>query len=88
MPGILKAMSKPVSGFPALRANKVLRILRRIGYVQVRQAGSHIRLEAEGRRPIVLSTHAGKGVPPRHLRDMLVNKAGLSDGEIDALLSR
>ena len=79
-------MTRPDSGFPALKANKVLRILRRIGYRQVRQAGSHIRLEAEGRKPIVFSTHAGKEVPPRHLRDMLVNKARLTDEEIDALL--
>lgn len=79
-------MARPAVGFPALKARKVLRILRRIGYVEARQAGSHIRLEAEGRMPIVFSTHAGKEVPPRHLRDMLVNRAGLSDEEIDALL--
>ena len=79
-------MPKPVSEFPALKASKVLRLLRRIGYSPVRQSGSHIRLEAEGRKPIVFSTHAGKEVPPRHLRGMLVEKAGLSDQEIDALL--
>ena len=79
-------MVRPAAEFPALKANKVLRILRRIGYVQVRRSGSHIRLEAIGKQPIVFSTHAGREVPPRHLRDMLVNKAGLSESEIDALL--
>ena len=79
-------MAKPVTEFPALKANKVLRMLLRIGYVPVRQTGSHIRLEAEGRKPIIFSTHAGREVPPRHLRSMLVEKAGLSDSEIDALL--
>lgn len=83
---MLRHMPKPDSEFPALKVSKALSILRRIGYVKVRQAGSHIRLEAEGRLPIVFSTHVGKEVPPRHLRDMLVNKAGLSDQEIDALL--
>lgn len=34
----------------------------------------------------MFSTHVGQEVPPRHLRDMLVEKAGLSDQEIDALL--
>lgn len=77
---------RPVSEFPALKANKVLRLLHRIGYRSVRQSGSHVRLEAEGRKPIVFSTHVGQEVPPRHLRDMLVEKAGLSDQEIDALL--
>ena len=80
------SVARPVSEFPALKANKVLRMLHRIGYRSVRQSGSHVRLEAEGRTPIVFSTHAGKEVPPRHLRDMLVEKAGLSDQEIDALL--
>lgn len=61
-------------------------MLHRIGYRSVRQSGSHVRLEAEGRKPIVFSTHVGQEVPPRHLRDMLVEKAGLSDQEIDALL--
>lgn len=86
MPGILRLMPKSDSEFPALKASKVLSILRRIGYMKVRQAGSHIRLEADGRQPIVFSTHVGREVPPRHLRDMLVNKAGLSDQEIDSLL--
>lgn len=79
-------MARPDSEYPALKVRKVLRLLRKIGYRQVRQSGSHMRLEAERRKPIVLSTHVGKEVPPRHLRDMLVNKAGLSDVEIDALL--
>ena len=79
-------MPKSDPEFPALKVSRVLSILRRIGYVMVRQAGSHIRLEAHGRQPIIFSTHVGKEVPPRHLRDMLVNKAGLSDQEIDALL--
>lgn len=83
---MLRVVPKSDSEFPALKVSKVLSILCRIGYVKVRQAGSHIRLEATGRQPIVFSTHVGKEVPPRHLRDMLVNKAGLSDQEIDALL--
>lgn len=83
---MLSLMPKSDSEFPALKASKVLRILGRIGYVKVRQAGSHIRLEAHGRKPIIFSTHVGREVPPRHLRDMLVNKAGLSDQEIDDLL--
>ena len=86
MPGMLRHMPKSGSEFPALRVSKVLSILRRIGYVKVRQTGSHIRLEAHGRLPIIFSTHVGKEVPPRHLRDMLVNKAGLSDQEVDDLL--
>lgn len=77
---------RPVTEFPALKANKVLRMLRRIGYRPVRQSGSHVRLEAEGRKSILFSTHAGKEVPPRHLRDMLIHRAGLSDQEIDAVL--
>ncbi len=76
----------PVSRFPALKARKVLRLLERIGYEQVRQTGSHRKLEAAGRLPIIFAFHHGKEVPPAALRHMLANRAGLSDAEIIDLL--
>ena len=79
-------MSFPVSRFPALKPNQVLRLLRRIGYQKVRQRGSHVLLRAEGRQPIILPLHKGRTVKPKHLREMLVDRVGLSDEEIEALL--
>ena len=53
-------MALPVSRYPALKARKVLRLLHKIGYEQVRQTGSHRKLEAEGRLPIIFAFHDGK----------------------------
>ncbi len=79
-------MSLPVSRFPALKPDQVLRLLRRIGYQKVRQRGSHVLLRAEGRQTIILSLHRGRAVKPKHLRAMLVDNVGLTDDEIEALL--
>ena len=76
----------PVSRFPALKARKVLRLLSKVGYRQVRQRGSHRKLEAEGRQPIFFAFHDRVEVPPAALRHMLVNLAGLTDDQIDELL--
>ncbi len=43
-------------------------------------------MRAEDRQPIILPLHKGRTVKPKHLRAMLVDKAGLSDEEIEALL--
>ena len=79
-------MPLPVSRFPALKPDQVLRLLRKIGYQKVRQTGSHVLLRAEGRHQIILPLHKGRTVKPKHLRTMLADKAGLSDDEIEALL--
>ena len=79
-------MSLPVSRFPALKPDQVLRLLRRIGYQKVRQSGSHVLLRAEGRQAIILPVHKGRTVKPKHLRSMLADKAGLSYDEIEAIL--
>ncbi len=75
-------MALPVSRFPALKPDQVLRLLRRIGY----QRGSHVLFRAEGRKTITVSLHKGRTVKPKHLRAMLVDRVGLTDDEIDALL--
>ena len=79
-------MSLPVSRFPALKPDQVLRLLRRIGYQKVRQRGSHIVLRAQGRQTITVSLHKGRAVKPKHLRAILVDRVGLTDDEIKALL--
>ena len=79
-------MALPVSRFPALKPDRVLRLLRQVGYQKVRQRGSHISLRAEGRQTITLSMHKGRTVKPKHLRAMLVERVGLTEDEIEALL--
>lgn len=79
-------MVVPASRFPALKAPEVRRLLARIGYRQVRQRGSHRKLVASGRQPIGFWYHDKADVPPRALRKMLVENAGLTDEEIQDLL--
>ena len=75
----------PVSQFPTLKIHEVIRLLERAGYRLVRQKGSHRRMAAPGRPPITLSMHSGE-LSPRHLRNLLVNQARLSDEEVRGLL--
>ncbi|MDE0170774.1 MAG: type II toxin-antitoxin system HicA family toxin [bacterium] len=79
-------MAIPASRYPALKARKVLRLLGKIGYETERQRGSHRKLVAPSRQPIGFAFHDGVEVPPRALRHMLVERAGLTDEEIASLL--
>lgn len=79
-------MAIPTSRYPALKAREVLRLLGRIGYEIERQRGSHRKLVATGRQPIGFAFHGGTEVPPRALRHMLVQRAGLTDEEVASLL--
>lgn len=79
-------MAIPASRFPALKAREVLRLLARVGYKQDRRRGSHRKLVADGRLPIGFAFHDKDEVPPRALRRMLVERAGLTDEEVEDLL--
>jgi predicted RNA binding protein YcfA (HicA-like mRNA interferase family) len=74
--------------FPSLKARKFLGILaaQPLGYVVVRQAGSHRRLEAEGRPPLMFAFHDKATIPGGMVRKILVKDVGLSDDEARGLL--
>lgn len=67
--------------FPSLKAREVLALLTRspLGYVVVRQRGSHRQLRANGYGPVLFSYHDGRTVPPRVLRKILVEDVGLDE---------
>ena len=79
-------MAIPSASFPALKAREVRRLLHRIGYETERQRGSHRKMVAPGRLPIGFAFHDSVEVPPRALRHMLVDRAGLNDEEVAELL--
>ena len=83
---MLSGMTLPLSRFPSLKPDQVLRLLRQVGYRKARQSGSHVLLRADGRQSIILPMHKGRTVKPKHLRAMLVDRAGLTEAEIEALL--
>ena len=78
--------SIPAAQFPALKARQVLRLLARLGYRIERQTGSHRKLVAPARLPIGFAFHDRDDVPPRTLRYMLAERAGMTDSEIRDLL--
>lgn len=71
--------------FPSMKARQLLALLMRepLGYRVVRQRGSHRILAAPGRRRFVFAFHGRQSIPPRIVRDVLVNQVGLE--EQDAL---
>ena len=79
-------MAIPSARYPALKARVVLQLLAQIGYKTERQRGSHRKLVAPGRSPIGFGFHDRAEVPPRALRRMLTERAGLNDDEVTKLL--
>lgn len=68
------------SPWPAHKAGHVLKkiLMKQLGYRRARQSGSHVTLVADGRPAITWAYHNGQTVPPRVLRDILVNQVGLT----------
>ncbi len=56
---------------PILSGREVVKVLLKIGYVEVRQRGSHIRLSCQGRRSVTVPNHEtiGRGLLRKILRD-------------------
>jgi len=71
---------------PSKKGGDVLRLLRSLGYRVERTRGSHHRLVAPGRPPLVFAFHRRATVPPRALRHILEREIGLSEDEIVELL--
>ena len=70
---------------PALTANDVIRALKRAGFYERRQTGSHVILRKEGLlRPVPVPKHAGD-LPRRLLLD-IIKEAGLTPEEFLDLL--
>jgi predicted RNA binding protein YcfA (HicA-like mRNA interferase family) len=55
-------------------------------YRVVRQNGSHRKLEAPGRPPIVFSFHNRQTIRPATVKNILCNQVGLSERQARALL--
>jgi predicted RNA binding protein YcfA (HicA-like mRNA interferase family) len=77
-----------VSQFPFLKARKLLRVLQAepLGYRAVRQKGSHRRMEAPDRPPVVFAFHDTQTIRPSTVKDILCNQVGLTERDALALL--
>ena len=72
--------------YPSKKGGDVLRLLLSLGYTVERTSGSHVRLVAPDRPPLLYAFHRGVTVPPRALRHILEQEVGLSEDEIVELL--
>jgi len=55
---------------PVLKGREIIAALRKIGYAQTRQRGSHIRMQCQGRKSITVPNHiVGRGLLRKILRD-------------------
>ena len=72
---------------PSLKADQVIRALRRAGFEVTRIKGSHhiIRHRDDGSRSTVVPSHAGKDIKRGLLRKIIAD-AGLTVDEFKALL--
>lgn len=73
--------------FPSLKSRQLLSILTSepLGYVIVRQRGSHRRLEAPNRPALTFSFHDSATIPGGMVRAILVKQVGLDEHEARGL---
>ncbi len=72
---------------PRVTAAEALRALRRAGWQELRQTGSHVQLRhpAFPNRRVTVAVHAGTILHPKTLRSM-IDQAGLSVDQFRELL--
>jgi predicted RNA binding protein YcfA (HicA-like mRNA interferase family) len=77
-----------VQSFPSIKAKRLLAILERkpLGYRVVRQSGSHRRLQAPGRPPLISSFHDKATISASLVRKILTKDIGLAEDEAWKLL--
>ncbi|WP_193199489.1 type II toxin-antitoxin system HicA family toxin [Nostoc sp. MG11] len=59
-----------MSNIPVLKPQEVVRILENIGFVEVRQKGSHKQFRHEDGRGTTVPFHKGRDISPRLLRQI------------------
>jgi predicted RNA binding protein YcfA (HicA-like mRNA interferase family) len=59
-----------MSNIPILKPQEVIRILEKIGFVEVRQRGSHKQFRHPDGRGTTVPFHKGRDIAPRLLRQI------------------
>ena len=57
-----------MGNIPVLKPQEVIRILERLGFIVIRQKGSHIQLRHQDGRGTTVPMHKGRDISPRLLR--------------------
>jgi predicted RNA binding protein YcfA (HicA-like mRNA interferase family) len=56
--------------YPVLKSREVMRILDRLGFIEVRQRGSHIQYRHPDGQGTTVPFHAGRDISPTLLRQI------------------
>jgi len=72
---------------PRVTASEIIRVLERIGFVQVRQSGSHRIFRNEQGQRVTVPFHRGKILHPKVLKSIL-RDADLTTDELLKLLGK
>jgi predicted RNA binding protein YcfA (HicA-like mRNA interferase family) len=59
-----------MNSIPVLKPQEVVRILENLGFIEVRQKGSHKQFRHEDGRATTVPFHKGRDVAPRLLRQI------------------
>ncbi len=59
-----------MSKIPVLKPQEVVRILNNLGFIEVRQKGSHKQFRHEDGRSTTVPFHKGRDISPRLLRQI------------------
>ena len=71
---------------PPMRAQRVLRKLKRAGFVEIHRKGSHRVLKNyETGKIVVVPVHRGRDIPRGTLHNIIVHQAGLTIEEFNSL---
>ncbi|MBW4690770.1 MAG: type II toxin-antitoxin system HicA family toxin [Lyngbya sp. HA4199-MV5] len=60
-----------MSNIPVLKPQEVVRILEKLGFLEVRQKGSHKQFRHEDGRATTVPFHKGRDLSPRLLRQIV-----------------
>jgi predicted RNA binding protein YcfA (HicA-like mRNA interferase family) len=72
---------------PSLSPQKVVRVLKKCGFVELRQKGSHLILYNEAtKHRVTIPMHKGKDIKKQLLRKIIEQEAELTINEFVALL--
>lgn len=62
-----------MSNIPILKPQEVIRILENLGFVEVRQRGSHKQFRHQDGRGTTVPFHKGRDLAPRMLRQIAID---------------
>ncbi len=74
-----------MSGLPIISAGKLLSVLSKLGYLKIRQRGSHIRLSCPGRKSVTVPDYRAID---RSLLRKILRDAEVSVDEFESLINK